>query len=272
MVSIASEPKGLQLEVISSFPDAGDSQPPVLFVHGAFAGAWCWAEHFLSYFSRHGYAAHALSLRGHGNSEGRERLFWTSLQEYVDDVAQVVADLGSDPVMVGHSMGGMVIQKYLERASIPAAVFMASVPPEGLLSSSVWLALRNPLLFQELNLIQFCGPCFATLSGARRAIFSPEMPARQAARYFSRMQPESKRVVIDMSWYALPRLPRKRPPALVLGAEHDALVPPGDLAATARAFGTRPEVFLGMAHAMMLEAGWRAVADHILRWLRKLGL
>ena len=259
------------LELISRLPKRGTARPtPVLFIHGAFAGAWCWAEYFLDYFSRHGYSAYALSLRGHGKSQGRERLWWTSLQEYVADVEQVVAGLQVAPVMVGHSMGGMIMQKYLERAPIPAAVLMAPVPPEGLIGVSSWLALRDPLLFQEINLIQFFGPHFATLDGAHRAIFSPDMPIQQVVQYFGRMQPESQRAMMDMVWLDLPRLPDALPPALVLGGERDVLIPPAFLATTARAFSAQLQIFPGMAHAMMLEAGWRSVADGILEWLREI--
>lgn len=261
------------LELISSLPKRGTGHPtPVLFIHGAFAGAWCWAEYFLDYFSRHGYSAYALSLRGHGRSRGRERLWWTSLQEYVADVEQVVAELQKAPVMVGHSMGGMIVQKYLERTSIPAAVLMAPVPPEGLIGVSSWLALRDPLLFQELHLIQFYGPHLATLDGAHRAIFSPDMPIQQVAEYFSRMQPESQRVMMDMTWLDLPRLPDRLPPALVLGGERDTLIPPPFLATTARAFAADLQIFPEMAHAMMLEMNWRSVADGILKWLGEIGV
>lgn len=247
---------------------------PILFVHGAFAGAWCWAEYFLPYFSRHGYPAYAVSLRGHGGSDGHERLRWISLRDYVADVEQVITELGMTPILVGYSMGGMVIQKHLEQATAPAVVLMASIPPEGLLCASWWLALRDPLLFHEINLIQWCGPYVATLSSAKRAILSPDMPDWQAAKYFGRMQQESQRVILDMMYLDLPRRnsANKLPPVLVLGAEDDVLVPPALVESTGRAFGTQAEIFPDMAHAMMLEAGWQAVADRILTWLGERGL
>jgi pimeloyl-ACP methyl ester carboxylesterase len=51
------------------------------------------------------------------------------------------------PVLIGHSMGGMVIQKYLELHQIPAAVLMASAPPKGLLASTLRIAGKHPLIF-----------------------------------------------------------------------------------------------------------------------------
>ena len=105
---------GPKLEVISRQPSEPRDAPPILFVHGAWHGAWCWDEHFLDYFSEKGFAAHALSLRGHGSSEGRERLRRVRLRDFLEDVAAVAELLPAPPILVGHSMGGFVIQKYLE--------------------------------------------------------------------------------------------------------------------------------------------------------------
>lgn len=84
--------KLMQLEVISQ--TINETRPaPILFVHGAWHGAWCW-ENFLPYFAQHGYAAHALSLRGHGASAGRDKIRWHSAaHDYVADVAQIVQTL-----------------------------------------------------------------------------------------------------------------------------------------------------------------------------------
>lgn len=259
----------LQLELLSHLPPRKGTQPAILFVHGAFAGAWIWREHFLPHFAGHGYAAYAVSLRGHGNSQGKESLPWTGLSDFVTDLKQVIAELGRAPILVGHSMGGMVVQKYLEHASAPAVVLMASVPPSGLLGCSLWLAINNPLLFQEINLIQWGGPHFATVPMARRAIFSPHMPEAEVSKYFKHLQAESQRVVVDMSWFDLPKLERTvQSPILILGGERDALIPPTAIESTANAFGTQAKIFPHMAHAMMLEAGWQDVADHILVWLQ----
>jgi len=84
-----------------------------LFVHGAWYADRCWAEHFLPCFAARGYVTHALGVRGHGGSDGRERLPWTSIADYVADVEQIVAQLGRTLVLVGHSMGGFVLQHYL---------------------------------------------------------------------------------------------------------------------------------------------------------------
>lgn len=83
----------MQLQVIIQEPSGNARPTPILFVHGMWHGAWCWSEHFLPYFTQHGYSSHAVSLRGHGDSEGCDRLRWTHLADYVSDVAQVAEGL-----------------------------------------------------------------------------------------------------------------------------------------------------------------------------------
>lgn len=105
----------MPLEIIHRAPSADSRPTPLLCVHGAWHAAWCWGEHFLPYFAQHGYHAYALSLRGHGSSDGRIR--GSRLADYLKDVRQAVETLPGPPVLIGHSMGGFVVRKYLETYS-----------------------------------------------------------------------------------------------------------------------------------------------------------
>ena len=257
------------IELISHVPATPVHPVPLLFVHGAFVGAWCWDDHFLPYFARHGFAAHALSLRGHGGSAGRETLAATSIDDYESDVIRIARHIGEPLVLIGHSMGSMVVQRCLHRINADAAVLMAPVPPEGLLGSSLLLAARDPMLFSEINLIQSGDPGFATLHGVRRAVFSEELADEDVGRHLARMQPESQRAVFDLSWPQQFFIGRAlQVPVLVLGGERDSFFPAAMIESTARLRGVKAEIFPGIAHAMMLERDWQRVADRIIGWLR----
>ena len=258
----------MQLEVITRVPAGAPRPAPLLFEHGAWHAAWCWEEHFLDYFARHGFAAHALSLRGHGASEGRNRLRWTRISEYVADVAQIAAGLPSVPIVIGHSMGGLVVQKYLETHGTPAGALLASAPPAGALAATLRIAARQPLAFAKANLTLSLWPLVATPALAREAFFSSSMPDAQLRELASRLQDESYRAFLDLLALDLPHPDRIQTPLLVLGAADDAVFSPAEVAATARAYRTEPIMFDGMAHDMMLEAGWERVADQILAWLK----
>jgi non-heme chloroperoxidase len=260
----------MKLEILSR-PARGDSAPasraPLLFVHGAYVGAWCWEEHFLDWFAERGYAAHALSLRGHGGSEGRDRLDQFGLADYAEDVARAVAGLPRPPVLVGHSMGALVAQKCLERVrGIPALVLACPVPSYGLLPSSFSLALTRPSLFAGLN--DVASGAGASPEVLAQALFADPPVDGKLARCYRGMQRESRRALMDMSGWGLP-LPWlvRRPPTLVLGAERDALFTPAEAQGSARVLGAEFRMLPGLGHAVMLDGGWERAAQAIADWL-----
>ena len=76
----------MKLEVIRKGERSQVCQAPLLFVHGAWHGAWCWDEYFLDYFARLGYECIAPSLRGHGGSPGVAKMNLYRIADYVEDV------------------------------------------------------------------------------------------------------------------------------------------------------------------------------------------
>jgi alpha-beta hydrolase superfamily lysophospholipase len=262
----------MHLEILTKLPESNPRPTTLLFVHGAWHDAWCWAEHFLPYFAQHDYISYALDLRGHGKSEGRERLRWTSIANYVSDIEQIVSQLERPPVLIGHSMGALVIQKYLESHVAPAAVLLAPIPPRGILRTTLSIAVRHPLPFLKANLTLKLYPIIGTPALTREAFFSPDMPEEKARAYFVHMQDESYRAFIDMLLDP-PRPGREKIPVLVMGGARDTIYTRKEFEAAARTYGTTPaEIFPHMAHDLMLEEGWQSVADRMLSWFGELGV
>ena len=257
----------MKLEIISRYPSGATHSTPLLFIHGALHAAWCWEAHFLDYFAQHGFAAHAVNLRGHGNSEGREKLRWTRIADFVDDLTNAVNDLPSAPILIGHSMGGVVIQHYLENHFVPGAVLLTTPPPSGLVGTALRIAKRRPLVFAKLNLTLSLYPLVATPALAREAFFSKDLPEEELRRYWKLMQDDAFLGFLDMVRLDLPNPANVTTPILVLGAGRDNMLTPAEVRATARAYNTRAEFIAGVAHNVMLESRWQAVADRILLWL-----
>jgi alpha-beta hydrolase superfamily lysophospholipase len=232
-------------------------------------GAWCWDVHFLDYFARHGFAAHAVNLRGHGNSDGWENLRWTRIADFVQDLANAVRQLTAAPYVIGHSMGGFVLQKYLEDRTLPGAVLLSSPSPAGLMPTALRVARRHPLVFAHVNSTFSLLPVIATPQLAREAFFSDDLPEDRLVEYWQRMENESFRAFLDMVALDLPKPDKIKTPLLVLGAARDTMLDPGEIHATARAYNARSEIIPGVAHNSMLELHWQAVADRILNWLEK---
>lgn len=257
-----------QLEVVVHQPSRPVFRTPLLFLHGAFVAAWCWEVHFLPYFVQHGFTVYAPSFRGHGRSAGGQQLQQTGIDEFVCDLERVVAGLEYPPVLIGHSMGGFVIQKYLERHTASAVVLMASVPPSGLIQSSMRLMLTDPLLLTQLTALQGIGLDAMDLSSVRRAVFSGQLPEAEVLEYARHLQAESQRALWDMTVGALPCPWRMQtPPMLVIGAQDDALFSVAEVEQTARAYSADLHLQPDMGHAVMLELGWRLLADRVLDWL-----
>ena len=259
----------MKLEIISKYPVKNQHPTPLLFIHGTLHTAACWNVHFLDYFAQHGYAAHAVNLRGHGNSEGREKLRWTRIADFVEDVANTVQQLPSPPILIGHSMGGFIVQKYLEDHDVPAAVLLSSASPAGLLPTAIRTARRQPWVFAKVNLTMSLLPFIATPQLVGEAFFSNDLPDEQLLEYWKQTQDDSFRAFLDMVALDLPKPEKVKTPLLVLGAARDNMIGPRDIEATARAYNTKAEIIPDVAHNSMLELRWQSAADRILAWLNE---
>ena len=115
----------MKLECLSK-PAKTNKRGSILFVHGICHGAWCW-HHYQAYFSENGYDTYAMSLRGHGQSEGHAQINEWGLDHYCDDVINIISSLETPPIIVGHSMGGAITERLLARnpSLVKAAVFLA---------------------------------------------------------------------------------------------------------------------------------------------------
>lgn len=259
----------MKLEMISKHPVHDQYPIPLLFIHGTLHTAACWDVHFLDFFAKHGYAAHAVNLRGHGNSEGRENLRWTRIADFVEDVANTVRQLPSPPILIGHSMGGFIIQHYLQDYDMPAAVLLSSAAPAGLLPTAIRTARRQPWAFAKVNLTMSLKPFIATPQLVGEAFFSKDLPNHLLQEYWKQTQDDSFRAFLDMVALDLPKPEKVKTPLLVLGAARDNMIAPKEIEATARAYHTQAEIIPDVAHNSMLELRWQSVAERILVWLQE---
>ncbi|MFN8414207.1 MAG: alpha/beta fold hydrolase, partial [Anaerolineales bacterium] len=179
----------MKLETITRTPKERTHQTPLLFIHGMWHGAWCWDEFFLPYFAEHGYQVTALSLRGHAGSEGKIR--GSSIADYISDVEQAAAEMDASPVLIGHSMGGFLTQKYLETHQAPAAVLLGSNPHFGLWPTFFRLASQRPLTLMKVIGQWSLYPVVDSPEMARWTLFSKEMPEERIVAYQKKLNEES---------------------------------------------------------------------------------
>jgi pimeloyl-ACP methyl ester carboxylesterase len=260
------------LEVIEKGGVSSAHPAPLLFVHGAWHAAWCWEVNFLDYFAGNGYLAAAVSLRGHGGSAAL-RPRWCSVADYVADVSAAAETLPTTPVVIGHSMGGLVVQKYLERYHAPAAVLMAAMPPRGSFASGLRWIRRHPVHFTRLAVTGQSLKYVNTPRLARERFFSAQTADSEVLRYTPLLEEErARRAYLDCLLLNLPRPRRVTTAVLVMGAGEDGAITRNEVLATAAAYRTPAEFFAGMGHDMMLEPGWQCAAQRIHTWLGERGL
>ncbi len=102
-----------------------------VFVHGSWHGAWCW-RNVVRWLAARGHEAVALDLPGHG--EDRSPVESVTLQDYVDRTIEIINASANNSILVGHSMGGGIINQAAEVVPerIIALVYVAAlVPPNG---------------------------------------------------------------------------------------------------------------------------------------------
>lgn len=256
------------LEVLDVGASTATHETPLLFVHGTSHAAWCWDEHFLSYFAEHGYRAIALNLRGHGRSPLERSLRGVTLSDFADDLRTAVYALESPPVLIGHSLGGFVIAKYLERHDARGAVLVASAPPHGSWGTLSRALRHHPYVMLRTLLRGKLGPDFSVPELARSWFFSPDLPEELVARHATRLQQESDRALIDCL-FSRPAQARRSVPMLVLAAEHDFVFSARATAVTARVYGAEWQLIPDLAHDVMLDTRWRAAADAVRLWLER---
>lgn len=264
----------LKLETIVRLPARPrPGAPRLLLVHGICVGAWVWEEHFMPYLAEHGFEVHAVSLRGHGGSEGRERLNDWRLADYTEDLRRTVATLDDAPlVVIGHSLGGAVLQDWLRCGGKAAgAALLASVPPWGLAYSAWQMLLSSPDLFRQLMHLNGADASNLDPAVMRRNLFSDDLPDDTYARFIRRVHGESRHVGVELQgWRTFAPAPWQAPPMFVLGGLADRFIGPSAVRGTATYFGVLPTLVPRLAHALMLEPRWEDAAQPLCDWLARL--
>ena len=231
--------------------------PSILFVHGAGHGSWCWKDHFTGWFQARGYHVAAPDLPHHGDLP-RRGIRFASLKSYVSAVEGAAGRLDRPLILVGHSMGGFVIQKYLEDAEADLCVLLASIPPRGGSKFGRRYARRFPGNFLKGI---FTSRASHSVRVTREMLFTPDTPDEIVESAHSRLGQESFRILMEMNKPI--RTDQIGTPIVVLGADgDDVVVPTDEIAETAHAYATTPIRIPG-AHDMMLDTYWEHAASAI---------
>jgi len=229
-------------------------------------------EEFLRIMAECGHHAAAVSVRGHGMSQGRQALGSATLAQYVADILRALSEFSEPPIVIAHSLGALLAQRLLGRTAIRALVMLAPLPPEGMLLISGRLMVTAPETWLEIidTILGFRAPSLGKL---KELTFSDRFAAVDVDRHLDRMVIESMAVLLEL------HVPLLIPPAcslgvptLVIAGDADRLVPSEFAWRTAMYHGAEFISVSGFGHLLHLEPGADHIAKMTIRWLEQRGL
>ena len=259
----------LQLEVLTNkVKDTHSNKPSILFVHGMWHGAWCWEPNFLPYFGKLGYKGYAMSLSNHAGSPRKKAFNLLRIKDYVNDLKEVIDSLDETPILVGHSMGAYIVQKYLENHEVLGAVLLAPVPPFGIWAGTINVLKKFPFVFLKANLTLNLKTIINHPKRFRHILCSENIKEDEITKYLPKIDTESMLAYIDMLGLNLVNTKKVKAPLLLIGGGNDNAVPIKVLHKTAKKYGISSNVFAEMGHNIMLEPEYKKVVDLIDNWIR----
>jgi len=245
-----------------------------ILIHGMWGTSDVW-RNWRTFLEARSWQTLAPSLRHHEAppEQPPSALGATSLCDYVADLEAIIRGLPEKPVVIGHSMGGLVALLLCAKGLAKAGVLLTPAPPSGVFP----IRLSNLVAFARIQMqwAWWRKPHRATLGEAQAYTFNTTDPAEGAAMH-STFVHESGRALFEI---ALPWLdstkaahvdPRRvTVPLLFVGAKQDKLVPPDVVRRTAKRYGHVSEYleYDKQGHWVLGQPGWERVAEQAEAWL-----
>ena len=251
----------------------------VVFVHGMYMTPLCW-EQWVDRFQTKGYRCLAPAWPGRDQPIEvlRQRhpdpqLGQLTLSDVLEHLTDTIRQLDEKPILIGHSMGGLVVQLLLNRDLAAAAVAIDSAPPLGVLTTK-WSFLKSnwphitPFASQSR-------PIDMTFERFQYTVVNTLPLAEQRAAYERYVVPESRRVPRD-SLTARIDFKKPHPPLLLIAGSADHIIPASLNRSNYAKYRSSSSVtdfkeFSGRTHFIVGQQGWEEVADYVLAWLSEKG-
>lgn len=248
----------------------------LFMIHGMWGGGWYWSP-FQDYFQDRGYRCIAPDLRHHDIGPGDPPppgLGTTSLLDYAKDLESAIRKRGEKPILMGHSMGGLLAQILASRDLATAAVLITPAAPAGVfaITGSVLKSFQKVLFrwgfWKKPHRLSYEKAVYAMMH---------RLPAAERRAIYDRSVWESGRAATEIGfWFAGLKGAQVDPakltcPLFVMAGSEDRITPAAVVKKVAERY--RADVYMelgGHAHWVIREPGWEKAAGAIYRWLEDL--
>jgi non-heme chloroperoxidase len=247
----------------------------IVLIHGASVGGWC-LEGFARVLGERGWRCHVPDLRFHGDgpvAEPDPRLAHIGIGDFTDDMARVVAGLNETPIILGHSMGGLIAQQLAAQGLARALVLLSPVAPHGILpSTDAELQFATQLMAAGPFWTMALQPVFEIAEASSLNGLDPA--ARRPT--FERFGPESGRALFELFFWmfdthraTVVASEAVMCPVLVIAGSDDRIVSVPTGRRIAALYGDRVTFVEahGHAHLLPMEPGWERLAEQTANWM-----
>jgi pimeloyl-ACP methyl ester carboxylesterase len=249
----------------------------IMMIHGMWGGGWYW-ENYQKFFEEKGYSCLTPTLRFH-DMDPKEtpdpRLGTTSMLDYAEDLEKEIGKLDSPPILMGHSMGGLLAQILGSRGLARSLVLLTTASPHGV------MALRPSVIRSFWSGFSRYGfwkkPMRQTFNEAVYSVMHL-LTAEEQKELYAKYVYESGRAACEIGFWLFDSRRAARVdeskvtcPVLVIAGAQDRITPPSVVRKVAdkyRGVSTYKE-FANHAHWVVGEPGWQEIAEYILSWLKQ---
>lgn len=248
------------------------TKPKIVMIHGAFCGPWS-LDGLREKFEAAGYGVVAPTLRFHDEKRPPAALATTGLADYAADLEDEINALDTAPILVGHSMGGLLAQMLAARTKIAALILLAPSPPWGVPPTTLFeIGAAQAMHLQPGYWNQVLEPN----RDVALAHSLDKLPKHMRDEVYDRFVPESGRATFEIMNWGLDfnhasevEADKIQCPLLFLTGAEDRINPPSTVARIAARYKghVTNEVLDGMGHWLIGEPGWERLAVRALAWL-----
>lgn len=238
------------------------SRVPILCLHGLFAAGWVF-DGLRARIASRGYPSAALSFRGHPPNPPSSATGSCSITDYCQDASDAARQLDR-PIVIGHSLGGLVALMLAGRNLVRAAILVSPAPPRGISVLSPAILARMATYLPALAFSRAFLPFDRDLD----ALVLNQVPVHERAAVRARFVADSGRAARQAALGVFTVPPRAiRAPLLVVGAEHDRFIPFSVAKRVAHKYAAPLHTARGHGHFLFAEPGWERTADAMLDWI-----